>query len=332
MNIPPSPERILEHAYGYWASAILAAAIRHDMFSKLEAGPATVDALAVRLGISSRSTQAMLDALLGMGLVSRSDGAYTNTVEASHYLVRDKLSYLGGYADMIQHTWRDWEQLPEVVAAGKPLHRHEQPSAENPFWENLVLALAPLAAEPARRAAITLRIEDHRAPSILDIAGGAGAFSAAWLAINPTAHATQLELPNVNTIAQRYVSRVGVLDRFHTIDGDMEQADLGVSQYDYVIYANIAHGLSEARNTQMFRKIRRALHSTGALVVVGLMPSDDRTGHPLLLRFNVNMILNTAEGATHLRSEYDAWLREAGFTRVDFEACHGVPFTIIYAR
>jgi SAM-dependent methyltransferase len=328
----PSPAPILRHAYGYWASAILTASLKQDLFTQLEVGACTAELLAERTGLTERTTQALLDALIGMELVRKADRTrYANSAASSTYLVRGMPEYLGGYAVMIASTWRDWEQFSEVVASGKPLHHHENANPNNSFWEDVVPALAPLGFPPARAAAARLGIGERDHFRSLDIAGGAGAYSATWLQINPRARCVQIDWPNVNQIAHRYVARFGVADRFETIDGDMEQLDLGEARYDCVIYSNIAHGISAARNIAMFRKIKRALVPGGTLLIVGLLPDDDRTGDALLMMFNCNMILNTEEGSIHTHGEYSIWLREASYASVRFEPMADVPFTLVYA-
>lgn len=327
----PSPELILRHAYGYWASAILAAGIKQDVFGHLESGPLTVDELADRASISRRSAQALLDALLGLELIRKQSERYANSNDASIYLVPGKPDYLGGYANMILATWRDWERFPDAVASGKPLHMQENYNPNNRFWEELVPAIAPLAFIPARATAERLKIASRPSFHALDIAGGAGAYTAIWLGLNAHGRCTQIDWPNVNVIAKRYVATFGVADRFDTIDGDMEQVELASACYDIVIYSSVAHGLPADRNIAMFKKIRSALKPDGVLVIVGLIPNDDRTGSPLLLMFNANMLLNTEHGSTHVRSRYTDWLHEAGFSKVDFEALSEMPFTVVYA-
>ncbi len=327
----PSPDPILRHAYAYWNSAILASSIRVNLFGYLEAGACTGDELARRASLPDRSVQALLDALLAMAMVDKAGECYSNTPAASAYLVRGRPDYLGGYAAVIQSTWKDWERLSEAVVQGKPLHNHENANPSNSFWEDLVPALAPLGFLPARAAADDLRIAAQPGFRMLDIGGGAGAYSAVWLGCNPNGRSVQIEWPNVNAIARRYVAAFGVADRFETIDGDMEAIDLGSGSYDYVIYANVAHGLSGARNTAMLRKIKRALKPGGTLMIVGLIPNDDRTGHPFALLFHMNMLLNTDEGSNHLRRDYEVWLKEAGFIGVRFRPVNDAPFTLLYA-
>ena len=266
-----------------------------------------------------------------MGLLQLEEGRYRNAPVSASYLIPGKPEYLGGYADMILGTWDDWKELPQVVSSGVPLHRHENATQDNDFWINLVPALAPLSFPPARFAAERLAVATMPEYRMLDVGGGAGPWSVVWLGTNPRGHCDQLDLPNVNEVARRYVGSLVEQPNFDVIDGNMEETDLGEARYDHVIYCNVAHGLSAERNLSMFRRIHAALRPGGTLVISGLMPYEDRTGHPLLLMFNMNMILNTRLGATHLISDYRNWLAEAGFSRVTHQRLDSLPFTLIFA-
>lgn len=326
-----TPQFILRHIHGYWASAIFVAAIDHGIFDHLEAGATTADALAAKASLSRRSTQALLDALMGLELLQKVGDGYVCSADASRYLVRGKPDYIGGYATIVKSTWRDWETFSAAIAAGKPVHSQESHNPSNTFWEDLVPAIAPLAFIPARATADHLGIAAKGPFRMLDIAGGSGAFSVIWLQLNPLGHASQIDWPNINSIAKRYVARFNVAERFETIDGDMERLPLQAAAYDYVIYANVAHGLPADRNIAMFQRIRGALKPGGQLVVVGLFANEDRTGHPLLMMFNANMFLNTQHGSTHAAGDYEKWLRMAGFTEIAFQTLAEMPYSVVYA-
>src|SRR5690348_3845445 len=116
---------VLRHVYGFWGSVILATAIKHRVFSHIEAGANSVEKLAASADISPRGSQAILDGVLGLGLLRKTAAGYENVEAARSYFLPDSRDYLGGYADMILSTLTDWGHLPESVRTGLPLHRQE---------------------------------------------------------------------------------------------------------------------------------------------------------------------------------------------------------------
>jgi len=98
--------------------------------------------------------------------------------------------------------------------------------------------------------------------SILDVGGGSGVFSAFLLQANPKAQATQVDWPTVNAIARDFVGKLGVGDRFHTIDGDFHTVDWG-SDHDIPIYSNVAQQESPQQNVAAFQKFRKGAEPEG---------------------------------------------------------------------
>lgn len=331
MTEPSALRTVLDHAYAYWRSAIFASALRHRIFDHIAQGATTPEAMARAANISPRGSQALLDGLVGLELLIKSETGYANSQAATDYLLSANQDYLGGYADLILATLPDWSRLPEAVASGRPLRSQERADPNNTFWEHLVPALAPLCIAPALAVAKKLRIAERNGIRMLDIGGGAGAYSAIWLGLSPSAHCSQIDWPNVNVLARRYVADFGNGDRFTTIDGDMERIALPDAEFDCIIYSNVAHALSPVRNIEMFRRIKRWLKRDGVLVISNLIPNDERTGDSLLMMSSVNLLLNSEEGALYLREDYSRWLKESGFGPVEFEALSDLPITLIYS-
>jgi ubiquinone/menaquinone biosynthesis C-methylase UbiE len=323
--------QILRHAYGFWASAALASSFRYRIFEHLAQGARDAETVASAAGISQRGCAALLDGLLGMGLITKASSGYANVVELEPYLLEGRPTYVGGYADAILATLADWSKLPEAVASGKPLHRRELVDPGSGFWENTVRGVAPVALGPARVAADKLQLATKGAFRALDIGGGAGAYAIEWLAVNAQGRVCQLDAAGVNAVARGYVAEFGHADRFETIDGDMELIELEPASFDFAIYSNVTHGLSAERNTAMFRRIRDWLKPGGTLVLSSMIPNDDRTGDPLLLLFSTNLLLNTVCGRTYLAGEYEAWLRASGFVNLETVPVAGSASTLILA-
>jgi 2-polyprenyl-3-methyl-5-hydroxy-6-metoxy-1,4-benzoquinol methylase len=330
---PPSPEKILSHTLqGIASTTALGAAATHALFTHIEKGADTTEGVARAAGISVRGTQALLDAMVALELVIVTDGRYRNSPEASFYLVEGKPAYLGTHAKLVFSPFgRSFLTLPEVVKTGVSDFDQTADVADNPFWEELVLAIVPLALPVTQAVIERLDFARMSAPAVLDIGGGSGIFSVALLGANQAATSRQIDWAAVNRIAERFVARHGVADRFNTVDGDFHTTDLGEGLYDVVIYSNVAHQESPADNTAMFRKVRAALKPGGVLVISDFVLDDDRTpNHPWTGIFHTFMLLQSKGGATWRQQDYRAWLSETGFQKVEFSPTMS-PSTLVIA-
>ncbi len=327
----PAPDKVMQLITGGWAASILGGAARHGVFTALERQPDNADGLAKKIGVSRRGAQALLDGLTGLGLLSLSNGTYQNTPEASAFLVQGQPAYLGAMAEVFLEDYNTWQKLPEAVRTGAPTAAETTDVADNPFWHVLVPAIAPLSFPVARQIAEKIGIANLGAISWLDVGGGSGVWSAAWLQLNKQATSYQLDWPMVNAIARDFVGKFGVADRFKTIDGDFHTADFGARTYDAAIYSHIAHQESPDSNRAIFKKFREAVKPGGVLVINDFVLNDDRTGHPFALMFSAQMLIATKEGFTYRQADYRSWLKEAGFSDVEIVATP-TPATVVLAR
>ena len=327
----PAPDKIMQIITGGWATAILGAAARHGIFEALEGNGAPVEGVAQRTGISLRGAQALLDGLTGLGLITSSGGSYRNSPEASLFLVKGKPSYLGGMAEVMTQALTDWATLPVAAKTGRPTASHTTDTADNEFWHMLVPAIAALSFPVAQLTGQRLGIAVAGPVRWLDVGGGSGVWSAAWLGMNQQAKGVQLDWPMVNQIARNFVANFKVSERFETIDGDFHTVDFGAAQYDYAIYGHIAHQETPSDNLAIFRKFRRAIKPGGTLIVNDFILDEERSGHPFAMLFAAQMLLATAGGCTWRQSDYRKWLGEAGFASVEIVPTP-TPSTLVFAR
>jgi SAM-dependent methyltransferase len=333
MSHPITPERIMQASRGYWVTGILSAATTHRIFTHIAGGLRTADMIAEKAGISRRGAQALLDGLLAAGFVTLADGAYDNAPDAAQFLVEGKPTFIGAMNKLAPTGMKSFSDLAEVVKRGGPPPEESLFNVkENPYWEKLTPAIAPLSFPGAQYVATKLGVATRGPLSILDIGGGAGVFSAVFLGANKEARATQLDWANVNRIARGFVGNFGVGDRFTTLDGDFHSTDLG-SGYDFVVYSNMAHGESPRSNTEVFKRIKKALKPGGTLLIQDFVINDDRTADdPYALLFHASMLIGTAEGAVWRKADFKGWLTEAGFEDVVVEKVPVGPATMIYAK
>ncbi|MDP3968377.1 MAG: methyltransferase [Nocardioides sp.] len=326
-----SPERIMQAATGAWAAGILGAGVIHSVFTHLESGADTREAISDSAGLSARGTNALLDGLVGLGFVELVDGRYRNSPEASEFLVEGKPTYTGGFVAFHFADMARWSGMPDVVRTGVPIATDTADVPDNPLWEDLVPAITLLSVPSALYAAEKLGLADAGPISILDVGGGSGIYSAIWLAMNHQARSTQVDWTKVNGIAAAFTAEHDVGDRFHTVDGDFHTVDFGTAEHDIGVYSHIAHQETPDDNVAVFRKFRRALRPGGTLVINDFVVNDDRSGPPFPLIFCSMMLLQTRHGATWREDDYRAWLDEAGFDDVSFHPTPS-PATLVLAR
>jgi hypothetical protein len=145
-----------------------------------------------------------------------------------------------------------------------PAFEHTADVSDNPFWEELVLAIVPLALPMAHAFVERTAFSKLASPSVLDIGGGSGVFATVLLESNAGATATELDRPAVNRIGERFVAGQGFASRFKTIDGDFHSADSGDGLHDVIVYSNIAHQESPV-DTSLFSARGRRPSSRGDL-------------------------------------------------------------------
>ena len=82
---------------------------------------------------------------------------------------------------------------------------------------------------------------------------------------------------------REYLKRHGVEDRYDFLPGDLKQVDFGEDRFDLALLGNIVHSEGERSSRDLFKRLRTALSPGGRLVIIDMVPNDERTGPPFAL-------------------------------------------------
>jgi len=245
--------------------------------------PATAGELARRLVLrSERRLRRLLDALALFGLVRREGDVFHAQQAATPAPVPD-----GG-----------WGQLAEVIRTDRPVPEPGvsglgAPESLRRFHDSLFTS----GTEPARELWTALGARGR----LLDLGGGAGAYSAAFAAFD--GEATLTDTPAVLRLSRAPRATLLPLDLLR---------DAYPGGYDVVLLANVLHLFGEADCRAIVRKAAAALAKGGRLVVKDLLIEPDRSGPAEGVLFALNMALFTGQGDVHDPGTVEGWLREAG--------------------
>jgi ubiquinone/menaquinone biosynthesis C-methylase UbiE len=150
---------------------------------------------------------------------------------------------------------------------------------------------------------------------LLDIGGGSGTYTIAFLKKNPMLTGVIFDLKNVIPMAEERMNAEGLTKRVELVAGDFYHDDLP-RDCDLALLSAIIHQNSPEQNRALYRKIFQALLPGGRLLMRDFVMDESRTHPPEGALFALNMLVNTPGGDTYTFREIKHLLEKAGFVEV----------------
>ncbi|MBV6430572.1 MAG: N,N-dimethyltransferase OxyT [Bryobacteraceae bacterium] len=281
-----------------------------------ERTPCTLGGLAADLSADPDSLERLLDGCASLGLLWREGDTFSNTEVAETYLTRSSPATLLGYVlysdRVLYHLWGN---LDDAVKEGThrwkqtfgmdgPIFSHffETPEAKEDFllgMHGFGMLSSPVIVE-------AFDLSDFRA--LVDLGGATGHLAAAAAAKYPLLSAAVFDLPPVIETARRFAG-----DRVELIAGDFFTDPLPPA--DLYALGRILHDWSEPKIRALLGRIHAALPDGGGLLIAEKLLWHDRSGPVSTAMQSLNMLCCT-EGKERTLHEYEALLRDAGFSAV----------------
>jgi (2Fe-2S) ferredoxin/predicted O-methyltransferase YrrM len=308
------PDRLDQMIRGYMPSRCLLTALELDIFTAVGDG-ATAEQIGTRINANARAAGMLLNALVALGLLSKSGDDYQNTPESARFFVQGSKD---NQRDGLLHTtniWHSWSTLTDAVRRGTRVPadgtgaRHD-----NAAWtRNFIAGMQRNAKD---RAPVLVRaLGTAGVRRILDLGGGSGAYSIAFAKASPDVQCEILDIPEVVPLTAEYVGQAGVSAQVSLRPGDMLQDSFGAG-YNLIMLNAICHMFSEEQNRDIFRRAHQALAPNGRLVVQDFILNPGKTAPQQAALFSLNMLVNTEAGASYSEVEYTHWMKDAGFAEV----------------
>jgi len=308
-----SPENVMEMARGFMASRILLTACELELFTALGDESATSAEVARTLGTDKRATDRLMNALCAIGLLEKEGGRFSNTPVAARFLVKGKPGYAEGVMH-IAHLWDTWSTLTDAVRSGTRTVLWPDGEQGKKWVDSFIAAMHWFAGQ--RSHDVVALIDMDGVSRVLDVGGGSGAYSMAFVAAKDGVTARVFDLPNVVPLTETYIEQEGFSDRVDTVAGDLTTDELGAG-YDLVFVSAVIHANSVGENERLICKCADALNAGGRVIVQDFIMDEDRTAPPFGALFALNMLVNTAAGDTYTEREVRKWMELAGLSDID---------------
>ncbi|MGH7968330.1 MAG: methyltransferase [Limisphaerales bacterium] len=303
-------DALLELGRSYQGAAILLAAAELDLFTRLRAGPKIATELAVELQCDPRGMRLLLDALVALGLTDKLGDTYRLPSGLESLLTATGDHSILAMAQHQANCLRNWAQLAEVVQTGRPAPRIPSIRGESRDQEAFIEAMHCISAPNAAHVIEPVRTLPFR--HLLDIGGGSGTWTIAFLRACPSATATVFDLPAVIPLAARRMSAEGLTGRVQLVPGDF-MADALPAGADLAWISAIVHQNSRAENQTLFAKVFRALLPGGHIAIRDMVMDKTHTQPVAGALFAINMLVATQGGGTFSFDELREDLEKTGF-------------------
>ncbi len=319
MKPTTDPTPIFELFRGSYATELLTAAVAHfNLFGRLAKQPLSPADIGTALGLAERPVVVLLTALRAFGLLEAdAQGKLRPTPLASEHLLPGGAFDVGDYVGLAANSPGVLEMVerlrtnrPAEHASGVAfIYREGTRSAmENEAAaKHFTLALAGRARNVAPVLAEKVSLEG--ANVLLDIAGGSGIYSIAFLVKHPRLRAIVLDRPEVLKVAGEMAEQFGVADRVTLHAGDMF-AD-ALPSADAVLLSNVLHDWDVLDCKALLARCAAALRIGGRLLIHDVLLNDAHDG-PLPMALYSAALFTLTEGRLYSAAEYHAWLRELG--------------------
>lgn len=313
-----TPDGIMQLGLGFWASKTLLSAVELKLFAALsEAGPLDAEELRERLGLHPRSARDFFDALLALGMLERTNGRYSNTVETDLFLDPAKPTYMGGLLEMANaRLYTFWGSLTEGLRTGQP---QSEVKTGGDFFEKVYADPENLAQftgamtglSRAAGEAIGAKFPWHDYGSVIDIGCAQGAVAVAIATAHDHLTGGGFDLPPVQPIFNSYVAQFGLADRLKFTPGDFFADPLPSA--DVLIMGHILHDWDLDQKRLLLQRAYDALPKGGALIVYEAIIDDDRRENAFGLLMSLNMLIEGV-GFDYTGADCRGWMAGAGFS------------------
>jgi acetylserotonin O-methyltransferase len=320
--VRPDPTNVLDLLFAFRLSKTMFDAVALGVFDALADGPKPLDELARALGANRDALERLLDACVGLRLLSRDQARYANTPEANTYLCTRSPDRLTGYVRYSNDVmWKLWANLGDAVREGT--HRWKQTFGwDGPVFANLyrtdearrefLMGMNGFGQISSPQVAAAFDLSRFR--SMVDLGGATGHLAIAACSRYSGLEAIVFDLPQVLPLAREIIDASPVANRINLVAGDFFTDPL--PEAGLYAMGRIVHDWPEDKILRLLSRIHERLPSGGGLLLAEKLLNDDKSGPPWATMQSLNMLV-CVEGKERTLAEYQSLLTRAGFRDVE---------------
>lgn len=313
MTNDSSPEKILKLAQAFMESRILLSAAELNLFTILGKTPQSAQEVAVKIKGDAQALSSLLNAVTAMGLLAKKDEKYHCEPSVAQFLAEDSPASVLPMVLHMASLWSRWSRLTGI-AEGIPAAKKQFDFSRNEGeLKAFIGAMHSIGAPMAEQ--IAAAVDPRPSKAFLDVGGGSGTYTIAFLRAVPEMKATLFDLPEVIDMARTRLSQEGFIDRTTLVAGNFHHDEFP-GGHDLALISAIIHSNSPEQNLDLYGRVFRSLDSGGRILIRDHVMDPDRTHPKDGAVFAINMLVGTSGGSTYTYEEIESSLLQAGFKKI----------------
>jgi hypothetical protein len=307
-------EQLLRMTTGYWVSAALYVAAKLGVADLLAEGAQTARQLATKTDTHEQSLFRVLRALASVGVFAEDSDHRFSLTPLAEPLRSAPGSQRAFVIMMGEECYHSFGDLLGTVRSGETAFNRIYGKAVFPYLQEhpdkaAIFDQAMVGVHGAETIQMLNAYDFTGIATLADIGGGNGSLLCETLQKYPQMRGILFDLPGAIERAKSTLKSKGLEDRCKTISGDFFQSVPGGA--DAYLLRHIIHDWDDEKATAILRNIRRAISSTGKLLLVeSVIPAGNDPSFGKLL--DLTMLVMPG-GQERTAEEYRRLLDQAGF-------------------
>ena len=316
-NITPNPEIINNLAKNVYPSFVFLTGMQLNVFSVLEDSAKTPQEVADILNVKEKDIERLLYALVSIGLLKKEQKHFTNSIEASCYLIPGKPTFMGNNTwinpILNYYIWGSAVKTAETIQTGSPQDKFDYAKASKEQLEEIFRSTRPIAYKAGEDLAKKYDLSQYK--SFVDVGGASGGLAVAASNFYPHLRITVADLPSVTPIAKDLIEREGATEKVQVVTINIVENPLSES-YDIAVLRALIQVLSPEHARSAIINIANSINSKGRIFILGHFMDNSKTT-PLeeVIWFLTNLNWDD-EAGFYTEDHHINWLKEAGFVKI----------------
>ncbi len=318
--------KILE---GYQPACVIMTANELKLFDQLKQ-PTAAAQVAKTLNLDPEATERLLNALTSLEIVTKENQTYHLPEAAHEYLITGGSHSLQQWIQLSADLYPVWGQLSSFIKSGILIKSIMEMLGGDP---HKMRAFTDAMHDKALKATwlIAREIPVGDAKTLLDVGGGPGTYSLEWCKLHNHLKATVFDIAPVLEVTKTYIESYELQGRVDAKPGDFHKDDLGDSQYDLVLMANILHMYDADMSRALVTKAVKAVKPGGRIIIHGFCTNENQTGPLGDTLFSLNIGMLTEGGRAHPVQEKIDWLKGTGVSDIRHFRIDAIPTGVVTA-